>query len=238
MRRTDLLPHDAAPCIWMTAGVVSYKLCDREYDCERCPLDKALRSGATDEDPAEALGPAALEFRNDRKYHSGHTWVQSVAQGRVRCGIDAFAARLLRPLTSVILPATDSRLHQGQVGCWLASNSELVPLRSPLSGMVIRRNSTLQATPGLATSSPYETGWLFDLALSDPKEQRRLISADKSRRQAETQLKKLHERAAKSIERDRPAVGATLPDGGTRLIDLRLVLGRRRYLHLILPFLR
>ena len=238
MRRTDLLPHDAAPCIWMTAGVVSYKLCDREYDCENCPLDAALRSAATDEHAHEVLGPAALEFRDDRKYHSGHTWVQSVSQGRVRCGIDAFAARLLRPLTSVILPAMDSRLRQGQVGCWLASHAELVPLRSPLSGTVIRRNSTLQATPGLATSSPYDTGWLFDLALSDPKEERRLISAGKSRRLAETQLEKLHERAARSLERDRPAVGATLADGGTRLTDLRRVLGRRRYLRLILPFLR
>ena len=29
-------------CVWMDAGVVNYKLCDRAYDCERCPLDQAL----------------------------------------------------------------------------------------------------------------------------------------------------------------------------------------------------
>ena len=29
-------------CVWMDAGVVNYKLCDRGYDCERCPLDQGL----------------------------------------------------------------------------------------------------------------------------------------------------------------------------------------------------
>ena len=30
-------------CVWMQAGVVGYKLCDREFDCDRCPFDAALR---------------------------------------------------------------------------------------------------------------------------------------------------------------------------------------------------
>ncbi len=30
-------------CVWMLAGVVDYKLCDRDYECERCPFDRALR---------------------------------------------------------------------------------------------------------------------------------------------------------------------------------------------------
>lgn len=31
-------------CVWMRAGVVTYKLCDRDFDCEHCPLDAALRN--------------------------------------------------------------------------------------------------------------------------------------------------------------------------------------------------
>jgi hypothetical protein len=33
-------------CVWMQAGVVGYKLCDREFDCDRCPFDAALRGEA------------------------------------------------------------------------------------------------------------------------------------------------------------------------------------------------
>ena len=33
-------------CVWMEAGVVGYKLCDREFDCDHCPFDAALRGEA------------------------------------------------------------------------------------------------------------------------------------------------------------------------------------------------
>ena len=31
-------------CIWMEADVVAYKLCDQNYDCERCPFDFVMRN--------------------------------------------------------------------------------------------------------------------------------------------------------------------------------------------------
>jgi hypothetical protein len=50
-----LRPHDAKPnaahhprldkCVWMASGVVTYKLCEFEYNCEACPFDQALREG-------------------------------------------------------------------------------------------------------------------------------------------------------------------------------------------------
>ncbi|MCS6815782.1 MAG: glycine cleavage system protein H [Blastocatellia bacterium] len=30
-------------CVWMLAGIVDYKLCDRDYECEQCPFDRAFR---------------------------------------------------------------------------------------------------------------------------------------------------------------------------------------------------
>lgn len=45
---------DSLPCIWMSAGLLSYRLCDREYDCEHCPLDAALR-GAPPPPPADRV---------------------------------------------------------------------------------------------------------------------------------------------------------------------------------------
>lgn len=36
----------AQACVWMEAGVIRFWLCNRDFDCERCPLDAALRGGA------------------------------------------------------------------------------------------------------------------------------------------------------------------------------------------------
>ena len=44
-------------CIWMEAGMVAYKLCDLDFNCDACPLDDLLRkkSAAADEPPLSSL---------------------------------------------------------------------------------------------------------------------------------------------------------------------------------------
>lgn len=34
-------------CIWMTAGVISHKICPLNYDCERCEFDHVMRHKQT-----------------------------------------------------------------------------------------------------------------------------------------------------------------------------------------------
>jgi len=41
---TSELPPGILPCVWMSAGVVAFKLCDREGECDGCPFDRAMRS--------------------------------------------------------------------------------------------------------------------------------------------------------------------------------------------------
>lgn len=38
-----IIPEGELKCIWMEAGLVAYKLCDREYRCEECPFDEVIR---------------------------------------------------------------------------------------------------------------------------------------------------------------------------------------------------
>ena len=51
MMTTQLLSARTVPvsedtlnkCLWVSSGVVSYKLCDLEYNCENCPFDRVIR---------------------------------------------------------------------------------------------------------------------------------------------------------------------------------------------------
>lgn len=220
------------PCIWMKAGLVAYKLCDRDFDCEGCPFDAAM-SGAM---PRHAPGrrPPAGAFRADRRYHPAHTWVQARRGGRLRCGIDAFAARLLTGLDGVILPATGSRLWQDRTGTWIATRNDLVALRSPVSGVVVRRNESLRSWPALATAAPYDDGWLLEVA-PEGDDERPLLSADEMEARTVAQRERLREEVVRYVHR--PEVGPTLPDGGEPSADLRALLGRRRFLKLVRSFL-
>lgn len=236
---SPLLPDDALPCVWMTAGLVSYKLCDRDYDCEHCSFDTALQGGNIESQLPQTRGiqPARWEFPSDRLYHRSHAWIRAVNGAQVRYGLDIFAGRLLDRVTSVVLPSVQSRLERGRPACWVKDENELIPLRSPITGTVTQVNGKVQHYPSLITTSPYDDGWLLEaLCETTPDRQGNLRSAEEQQRETTLQLQKLHQR----ILHDLPVnadVGPTLADGGEPITDLRRMLGPRRYHRLILQFI-
>ena len=226
------LPNGALPCVWMAAGLLAYHLCERDFDCERCPLDAALagrapRADAASEpaEPAHERRRAPLRFRADRGYHDAHGWVLRLSPLRVRTGLDMFAARLLARSNAVVLPPLGCRVERGRPACWIADEGELIPLRSPVSGTVVGRNVAVQERPGLLASSPYDEGWLLEVRCDAPPEDGpALRSAGHIRRDTARQLRRLRARV-RTLGRPDPRVGATLADGGRRVTDLRVLLG-------------
>jgi glycine cleavage system H lipoate-binding protein len=56
-------------CIWMDAGVVQFKLCDKDFDCLSCQFDRAMTESATQQVEQRQAGPeaqkaAALAWEN------------------------------------------------------------------------------------------------------------------------------------------------------------------------------
>ncbi len=244
-RTSELVPGEERRCVWMSAGFVAYKLCDRDFDCENCPLDRALRG----EDPAPATerGPApptaAWRFPDDRRYHPGHTWVAPIESGErggagpARIGLDAFAARLVGPAVAVIAPADGTRLRPGEAACWLAAGGEAIAVRAPVGGTVRRRNPRIADDPALVAAAPYDEGWLLEI---DPggapgDAPRTLLAAAEARARAERRLAEAHAEVARLT--GAAAVGPTLPDGGEPAADLRTLLGPARHRRLLKRYL-
>jgi len=231
-----LLPDGALPCVWMTAGLLAHRLCDREVDCDHCPLDAALRGVEPAGEEPEAVGEVPdleWEFRADRQYSLSHWWVQSLGEGRVRYGLDAFAARLLGHVTSTIFPTEGSPLLRGEPACWLLDDAELIPLRSPLTGSLLRTNRRLQENPALIGTSSYDKGWLLEARCEGNLDrQKHLIDAAAMRRRAAHDLRDLYREVSSHLQKG-SAVGPTLADGGQRLTELRGILGTERYHQLI-----
>jgi glycine cleavage system H lipoate-binding protein len=233
-----VLPEDAIRCVWMGAGLVAYKLCDRHLDCDACPFDAAIRGlpvPATA--PVRQAAPAAAEevsFPEDRRYHKGHTWARKLASGAVQVGLDAVAARLLGGARSIVLPPPGSPVGTGRAGCWVIDDAGPLALRMPVTGMVGRVNDTLRNTPGLAVREPYGDGWLLEiegaaaLACYDD-----LAPADEFAPPAREALACVEAEARAALEAGRSAVGPTACDGGEPIVDVRDALGPRRWRELI-----
>jgi glycine cleavage system H lipoate-binding protein len=70
-----IVPPGKKKCIWMEAGVVSYKLCDNNYDCSTCSYDHALQLKVARE--KEAAIAQRLETPSDTL---SETWVERMMQ--------------------------------------------------------------------------------------------------------------------------------------------------------------
>jgi glycine cleavage system H protein len=239
-----VLPKSSMPCVWMQAGLLTYRICDWNYECERCPLDAAMRGVAFTPAVREAAGadpPAPTprpEIPGDRRYHPACGWVAAAGEGRLRWGLDAVTAHLLDRITSVVLPASGTRLEQGRIASWLVDGGELVPLRAPVSGTVVHTNQAAQRDPALVTASPYEAGWLVELENDRRLEEvPGLCDAEARAESAARQMERLRDAARRRLQ-GVPGVGPTAADGGERITDLRRMLGARRYHRLVLSILR
>ena len=219
----------ALPCIWMTAGVVAYRLCDRNFDCDACPLDTALRGGPATESAPQGT---ALTFPDDCLYHRGHGWIRREDESTAVFGLDALAARLLAPAGSIVLPAEGAELSAGGPACWVCEDGMLIPVQAPVSGVVLAANTEVQQDPSLLLRSPYQRGWLLRIRLAHPgRIPAGLFDGAAAARRAGEGMAKIRDRAVSGM-------GATLPDGGELVPELRRVLGIERYAQLIGELLR
>ncbi len=68
-----IVPPGKKKCVWMEAGVVSYKLCDNNYDCPTCIYDQAMQVKVARQKEATAV--AVVEPSSD-KFTA--TWVEKM----------------------------------------------------------------------------------------------------------------------------------------------------------------
>jgi glycine cleavage system H protein len=237
-------PVGAEPCVWMAAGLVNYKLCDREFDCARCPLDAALRGDG----PAQARrtllpddGRRNQGFPADRRYAPGHTWIAScVSDGEslVRIGLDGFAAILIPRPIRLSLEAGPRELERGDIICDIELPEGTLPVAAPIGGRLMRANPALAERPALIVESPYDEGWLVELSPADDANAIDLLDAAKVREQTDLHLRHFRRRIGLQLLADSTPVGPCMADGGEPLTSLSEILGGRQYLRILREVLR
>lgn len=228
----------AQPCVWMCAGLVSYRLCSRDFDCEHCPLDAALRGELAT--PSHAL---ALLYRRtgeenvptDRFYSTGHTWAQRLDPGTTwRVGIDAFAAALVGNIAGITCDESE-QVHVGDALCTIDLGVGILRIGSPLPGRVLRRNYALAERPNQLLADPYDEGWLAELA-ADESDAAGLLTADAARRQLALDLRQCRRAMAfRLLESVTTSPARDGPEAFMR--DLRNIIAGDHYVECVSDFI-
>ena len=119
-------------------------------------------------------------YPDDLKYTTEHEWVREPGEhdGSVRIGITDYAQDALGDIVYVSLPEVGDTIESGSTCGELESTKSVSDIYAPVTGEVVARNETLDATPELVNSDPYAGGWLFEVVVSDPTQLDDLLEAD------------------------------------------------------------
>lgn len=161
-------------CIWMTAGVVNYKLCEMQFQCEHCDFHKVMcgimpleaESIAVSEpcgcnriddqlDENEPVVPLIHQYLRslfanyriylDRYYFANHFWGRPVGNGQIEIGISPLSFKILAPVDQVIPPQTGQMYRNHQLIALLIRKGRTIPLYTPFEGVVTAVNPALAA---------------------------------------------------------------------------------------------
>jgi glycine cleavage system H protein len=226
-----LIPEEEKKCIWMTTGLVSYKLCERSYLCESCPFDQAIKNeergeydfqeaeddlteGALKRDSYDRIGASAF-------YHPDHCWVKVNNAESVRIGIDDLLAQLISDVRVVILPQMGSVIKQGECCAHIIQEDYIVPVVSPLSGLIQTLNHRLREEPKLIIDDPRENGWLMTIKPQDlESDLKNLLFGRKALLWYQKEEREIIAQTDLILNNNPEAVGFTMQDGGVKICGL------------------
>jgi glycine cleavage system H protein len=236
----------------MTAGVISFKLCPLDFDCEHCDFDEAMRSQVKSKRSrtrvrrhklealvsSQGLPDTSFDSRksifftfsagevDEQLYlHPCHLWIRRIDETRWRLGMGRLLAYVLPPPVRFELNGQKKDVIQNQLLGKVHTRAGTIPLTAPLSGRLVKTNSTLEQCPELAQQDPHGDGWLTEMEWSeDHSELEKMHAGPSAKRFLEEEAQHLNF-LLKHRGMGVSEVGETLPDGGVNV----------KYLHQILP---
>lgn len=236
----SLIPPSEFRCVWMAAGILSYQLCERQFDCDHCPLDSALRTipprpssmEPTVSSPAKSA--EKLKLIPGYLYSRRHCWIRSQSDTVVRIGVESMLAAMIGAPRTVVLPSLSERVQADKVCAWIVIEGGTIPVYSPLDGEVTKVNMLLMDQPHDLCSDSMEHGWLFELTTGEEIFNRsslfRIGEAERIYRDDERRFQAL---VSAELRKHHAVAGATLPDGGQVVHNIAAMVGAEKYYQML-----
>lgn len=252
MQKVFEIGKQCQKCVWMMAGIVNFRLCQFEYNCEKCEFDLAMNNlfhPATQRGETLPLSPERIsdmpfsgdfnwinQLANqylmhlvdscpiylDRCSHSSHLWSSSVKNNLALIGIDSLIFKVMEPVTRIVLPEVGKNYQEGQLIAWIIRDAKTYPLRSPCAGTVVEINPEKISV---------QNNWLFKIDEKDIQQKLyKEYSLTQNLQLAANNMELIRQYVLNGLKQhlQDPNI-RTMADGGTLESDLKRVLGQQKY---------
>lgn len=119
------------------------------------------------------------DIPKDLLYTEDHEYLKKTNDPNVVIvGITDYAQGELGDIVYLELPAVGATFGKHDTFGTIEAVKAVSELFSPVSGEIVEVNGRLEKEPQLVNSSPYGDGWMVKMKMSDPAEQKELMSAE------------------------------------------------------------
>jgi len=219
-------------CIWMTSGLVSYKLCSRQFDCDNCEFDKVFRNDLkplseknsaeknNESNPIDAIiGRIKYENFNEKMiYLQNQLVIKKLFGNAYYLGINPI---ILSTLSNVNLISftNDNNIKRGQIILSIEGGWGKKEFISPIDFLLIEKFCIMPAGFNL-------NKWFAILISNETIESQYNFAQWNNEKERLIKNLKLYLNANQEI-------GKTLMDGGEKVKSIDQMLGMNEYLGLI-----
>jgi glycine cleavage system H protein len=117
-----------------------------------------------------------MQIPDDLSYSSDHEWIR-VEDGKARIGITDYAQDALGDVVFVDLPEVGATAEAGASISEVESTKSVSDIYAPVTGTIVEVNGDLADAPERLNEDPYGEGWICVIAVSDPAELDKLLTA-------------------------------------------------------------
>lgn len=118
-----------------------------------------------------------MNFPQELKYTKDHEWVK-IEGDIATIGITEFAQKELGDIVYVEVETVGETIEAGEVFGSVEAVKTVSDLFMPITGEIIEFNEELDSSPELVNDSPYESGWMIKVKISDASAMDLLDSAE------------------------------------------------------------
>jgi glycine cleavage system H lipoate-binding protein len=238
-KKHQVIPGNENKCAWMGTGLISYKLCTHNYQCETCMFDRVMRNDFT---TANVLNRSCDEsaFESNANLHEAlffnrqHCWARVENPALVRIGIDSILTNFVVKVRAVSLPKPGEAVKQGSVFAHIIQDKHVLELISPVSGIVSAVNALLYKSPEMIIDDSWESGWLIAVQPDSMEHDlQNLLFGKKAKQWYEQCEQSVIETVGAMLETATSSLGPTMQDGGEQVSSLADMLSAEQYCQVI-----
>ncbi len=226
---------DNLKCIWMAGNLVDYKLCDKNFDCDSCQFDKAMRNTSLKLNQNERIGFSKIEntiqqlidnigkeeLKRDYFYLDNHLLLKNLFSNTYYIGFTPLANYLLDNSYNIEYCNAEDKIAPGETIFKLNGEWGSIGISSPLNFTFLGKFLTADNQAG-------NEKW-FGLLEADRNDVNNVAI------HGESYLKDILNvtRELSKIKLYYDEVGTTMMDGGTYLNYLHQIIGKEKYLAIL-----